>query len=336
MTDQTIVLAVEGMFQGVAFSQAHTQLVVKKDYEIQTDLWLDSGVQAICGSCNGCCSGLACITNYSFDSCGGEQICARCDSITADNCDTGYCRCGAKPACSKANGADKCVSGECRCGLSPGCGPGYECVNGQCRCGESSACAAGQECVNAQCVCTRASCPQGCCSGSVCVFKQDQSDSRCGVSGSPCESCNQHQTCSDGVCSDCAVSCLDGCCSGNRCLSRSPSSCGMNGTACMECDPIAGDSCNAQGQCACGEGFECAPGQQCNAGVCQCTSTSCPNGCCSGNQCMPQSTAACGVAGGTCVDCGQAADRCTNGKCKCGNGDPCTKPGQTCTNGECR
>src|SRR5262249_32672565 len=93
--------------------------------------------------------------------------------------------------------------------------------------------------------------------------------------------------------------------------------------------PALTDGCVA-GACACGNGPACVAGQTCQSGRCACTATSCPSGCCQGDQCTTPGLASCGLGGATCIDCvGMLAHRCTAGACRCGANASCD-PGQRC------
>lgn len=129
----------------------------------------------------------------------------------------------------------------------------------------------------------------------------------------------------------------DGCLSAEgRCVTeRSPAMCGANGAACVTCDVVLADACVSgacacgsgavcslglgadrceAGQCKCGNGAACGAGQECLAQTCQCTPSSCPGGCCLGNQCVTtQSPSTCGMGGRACADCGATA--CNGGQC---------------------
>ncbi len=68
----------------------------------------------------------------------------------------------------------------------------------------------------------------------------------------------------------------------------------------------------------------------------ECTSRTCPEGCCEGNKCRESSTDTCGTGGSICVDCTAdvRSDTCQNGACicqaegtRCGNGQECTSTG---------
>ncbi|HEX8437171.1 hypothetical protein [Archangium sp.] len=129
-------------------------------------------------------------------------------------------------------------------------------------------------------------------------------------------------------CSGCA-----GCCAnGDTCSPRTFQTCGAGGSACVACDPARADGCDARGvcvcgsapscsgtrvdrcvngQCQCGAGGACAPGQECVDGTCRCSPNSC-SGCCSNNVCEPGDTRdKCGKGGETCRKCNKEcrADR---------------------------
>ena len=319
---QLVTVGAEGMNGSRVVSLAHSDVHVRRDFEIEVDLVLAAASEPACGPCMGCCSDMVCITAYSPLNCGSDLLCTRCDPSSADNCAAGECRCGSGPACSKA--ADRCVEGECRCGAGVPC-------------------SSGQECVNGQCTCTSKSCPKGCCAGSTCLPKSSESASACGAASLACEQCNAGVSCNLGVCSDCPAGCPDGCCSGNTCVPRGVLTCGNGGSACVACDPITTDGCNVQGLCACGTGLACGPGQHCVSGACVCDAVSCPSGCCQNNVCET-STAdagsaalrACGKNGRACTTCSPIrSDSCTStGQCACGANFSCGV-GQKCVNGSC-
>jgi hypothetical protein len=98
--------------------------------------------------------------------------------------------------------------------------------------------------------------------------------------------------------------------------------------ACLPCTPGCFDAntgCQSgTADAACGSGggacVQCAPDQVCQNRVCvaafDCT-TSCPSGCCSGNQCVAfqsQTNAACGSGGSICLACA-AGTVCSGGSC---------------------
>jgi hypothetical protein len=126
-----------------------------------------------------------------------------------------------------------------------------------------------------------------------------------------------------------------GCCQDGTCTGPSLRACGVGGNACVACDPVKTDTCDARGvcvcgsnpacaeltvdrcmdgQCRCGNSGPCAPGQECVDGTCRCTTNSCA-GCCSGNICEPGNTKdKCGKGGEVCRKCGKGcnADRVCN------------------------
>ncbi|MCB9640627.1 MAG: hypothetical protein H6728_13425 [Myxococcales bacterium] len=61
----------------------------------------------------------------------------------------------------------------------------------------------------------------------------------------------------------------------------------------------------------------CGVGQRCVLGKCACDATSCPTGCCNGDQCIAvTSDGQCGTAGAACAACAQG-NTCNNGVCVC-------------------
>ncbi len=328
LAGQTVTVAAEGLYQGRVVNQDQSDVRIKKDYEVEISLTLpNASPQPSCGPCVGCCSGVTCVTSYSLMSCGNDLICTACSPTVADNCSTGDCRCGERPACSASLGSDRCVLGQCHCGTGDPCQPGQVCSNGECQC-------------------TATSCPNGCCANNLCVPRSAGGDSVCGTASKACEACAPGQTCTGGACSDCPANCPSGCCSGGTCYPPGQVNCGIGGSACVFCDPITSDSCNAQGFCACGAGLACAPGQHCQNGACSCDAASCPNGCCGNNFCetpaanpdggTASSSSLCGKAGRACAACDPVrADTCTSsGVCACGAGPSCDL-GQKCANGTC-
>ena len=146
-----------------------------------------------------------------------------------------------------------------------------------------------------------------------------------------------------------------GCCSGVTCVTAyTIANCG-NDLICAACDPASADNCSSGdcrcganpacspatgsdrcvlGQCRCGAGDPCRPGQFCNDGQCQCTDTSCPNGCCANNVCVPTSSgsaAVCGTASKQCEGC-NAGQSCTGGAC---SDCPANCPNGCCSGGTC-
>lgn len=123
-----------------------------------------------------------------------------------------------------------------------------------------------------------------------------------------------------------------GCCQDGTCIGATLETCGAGGNACVVCDPVRTDTCDARGlcvcganpactglnvdrcengQCKCGNNGPCAQGQECVDGTCRCTPDSCA-GCCSGNICEPGNTRdKCGKDGALCKKCDKScnADR---------------------------
>ncbi|MFY0563496.1 hypothetical protein ACN28E_06585 [Archangium lansingense] len=138
-------------------------------------------------------------------------------------------------------------------------------------------------------------------------------------------------TTSDTFCLGC-----NGCCQNGVCTNATQETCGAGGNACVACDAVRTDTCDARGicvcgsnpacseltvdhcvngQCRCGSGGPCAQGQECVDGMCRCTANSC-GGCCSGNTCEPGNTKdKCGKDGGVCKKCNKSCNaqrECTN------------------------
>ena len=142
------------------------------------------------------------------------------------------------------------------------------------------------------------------------------------------------------------------------------------GSCSYVCNSLRTNRCSG-GICRCGSGTECASGQQCvgsgTTATCQCTSTSCPNGCCSGTTCVAfasQNDSSCGDNGVSCAACPNNRN-CSGGACLCFgalnppaesicgdgvdndcdaqidcndsdcNGDSCGSNGRICSGGSC-
>ena len=163
-----------------------------------------------------------------------------------------------------------------------------------------------------------------------------------GEGGAGCDGgCAAGQRCVAGQCACDSTSCTTGCCEGTTCVALGATTCGAKGAACKACDPNLADTCNASGTCVCGAGSAaCQTGQQCVQGQCQCTTASCPSGCCQGappSQCVTPSKAACGVQGSSCTACdANLSDGCDaqTGKCTCGTNGQCAA-GEQCQGGAC-
>ena len=156
------------------------------------------------------------MTAISTAACGANgAACQACNTMTADNCDTGGCRCGTNPSCGAGT---RCVNSQCvcdsvSCGGTACCANGVcqqtvtvnacgsngqacmtcdttvanNCGDGTCRCGNGPACSAGQRCFNSQCVCDATTCADGCCSNGSCIRNQV---SQCGTAGGTCAACD--------------------------------------------------------------------------------------------------------------------------------------------------
>lgn len=334
---------------------------------------------------DGCCRNGGCVAPARFDACGAAGAeCGFCDSVLADACADGACRCGEGPACSR--GA-RCVDGQCLCnaetcwdgccdggtcrtGLSwPECGGGGRacqvcdplrstgCNVGWCVCGSFVQCAAGQECVGTTCACTAASCPDGCCRNGACIAP---GLAHCGLGGATCRdctltgdscgadgactcgdgpACDDGMHCVEGACVCDAVGCADGCCDADgTCRPKSMAACGHAGSACRDCPADRSSGCSSLGECLCGASGACEEGRQCLwwAGVCACTASSCPDGCCGvDGHCTPASFDTCGIEGTSCRACPVGlADACVDGTCRCGDDGECLA-GQRCVGGAC-
>ena len=163
-------------------------------------------------------------------------------------------------------------------------------------------------------MCSAITCPNGCCSGNVCVAP---SATQCGRNGNACVSCGTG-TCNNGVCSSCnAQTCPQGCCQNGVCQTvRTVTACGQNGGNCTTCDATRADMCSAFGTCVCGNTFgQCNLGTHCMGGACVCDSTSC-RGCCFFNNCSPGTQdQACGRDAGICQFC-NGQTQCIDGGCQ--------------------
>ncbi|MEZ4338152.1 MAG: hypothetical protein R3B82_16145 [Sandaracinaceae bacterium] len=269
----------------------------------------DSGVcRCTPASCtSGCCDGDDCRT-IGPSTCGlPGGSCTTCDALTSDGCGAGgSCACGSGPTCATGQ---RCEGGACVCdGLScAGCCEGTTCRAGDedafCGSGGSTCddCGGGGCSATGACAgCNATTCPDGCCTGSTC---QTASPTTCGAGGGACVSCDPSkadgctaggctcgggaacgagQRCVGGACVCDATSCPTGCCAGNVCATLSVTSCAPPGEVCASCNPTPANGCAEDGSCVCGSNPACASGQRCSGGTCVCDATSCPSGCCSG------------------------------------------------------
>jgi len=240
---------------------------------------MDAGVcnATTCG--DGCCrTDGVCERRQRRNACGkGGLACTSCMGATTCEGDAGTC-----VAC---NGCID-LAGTCQPGNTPMlCGAtGNQCIS----------CQTGQTCMNGQCMgsagaCTAATCPSGCCSGTMCIERAQQNVSVCGNSGNACNSCA----------SDCdrdAGTCIGGTGGGTGTggaggigLIGGTGGFGLIPMSCDSTNPCpAGSCCGAFGSCAqigmslgfltvCGVGAgasectACIMGQTCNmtSGACQ-------------------------------------------------------------------
>lgn len=100
-----------------------------------------------------------------------------------------------------------------------------------------------------------------------CDGKVDRDDPEC-----------EHELCDGGSCS-CNPGTCGGCCSGATCATPSFTRCGADGGACVACNPMRANQCNA-GQCACGASPQCGPDEQCIGGACCPAASACGSSCC--------------------------------------------------------
>ncbi|MBL8951665.1 MAG: hypothetical protein JNK82_12865 [Myxococcaceae bacterium] len=355
---QTVTVGVKAFRQSepVGSGEASAMVVLGFETEVRVRLMGPKPDAGTCGpeNCNGCCAGDACIAGDQPGACGrGGNVCQACASN--DRCTGGACE-----GCNANNCAGCCRGSLCIteqnafvCGAAGeacrACPPlRAECSpSGECGCGAGGVCGLGQRCKEGVCVCDGVSCSDGCCQGNECR-KADRD--RCGFAGSSCTACDQRadscsngrcacgsgpacgpeQLCHDGECRCNATSC-PGCCDGNICRSPSGQYCGPRGGNCSTCDSRFSDSCDPQLGCTCGNaGRRCINDERCIQGVCKCGPESCPDGCCSGDQCIRMSsTTTCGGAGNQCSVCpGMSA--CTDGICA---GSACMACNGCCANG---
>jgi hypothetical protein len=146
---------------------------------------------------------------------------------------------------------------------------------------------------------------------------------------------------SDGA-GDCTGDTPDCCSELGLCVDTQtdPGHCGSCG---QSCDPTIANRCEG-GECVCGTGPACAPGQECRStgpteeeAACACGPATCPNGCCLDTQCIPlsgQDDTLCGAGGESCTDCQADGLDCNGtGQCVCVAGGNC---GGCCDGNFCR
>ncbi len=185
----------------------------------------------------------------------------------------------------------------------------------------------------------------GCVAEGMCV--EETSDEACGSGGEACTECGPTETCSqagDCVERECHSGNCDGCCRDGTCVEEvSDSACGSGGQTCAECGEASkciegscetcGDGCWQDGECvggdsgeACGSSGEscvsCGSNETCREGDCvEQSADDCAadcDGCCSGNECVPQGElgdARCGSGGESCVSCDEGLTCNASGSC---------------------
>lgn len=313
-------------------------------------------------SCEGCCEDRVCSLSNMLACGSGGVACQACEPQRSNACGVdGHCACGAGPECGPGQA---CVGDACVCnGQScQGCCSGNHCQQGNQddQCGVAGlacdVCKMGEICQQGVCTnCTAETCPNGCCSANTCHARGNET---CGVQGLACQACStvgadgcgpdgtclcgtgpacgEGQACMSGSCLCNTASCPQGCCMDGICQSRSVATCGVEGDACTACNTVLADTCSTQGDCQCGGGPACVPGQRCVDGACTCDALSCPQGCCQGDACQEATFSLCGVQGKACAACNPTlADACrSDGQCGCG-ADPSCGQGQVCSNGQC-
>ena len=323
--------------------------------------------------CDGCCSGVTCISPTTDRNCGaGGGTCINCTAVhgsRVDGCDaSGNCACGSGDPCQAGwscsgstcvYGCDMSCSGKCA-GADDGCGNpcpdndcSYQCCNLAC-CDEGQICEkdSGNCCspkweYTAGCDCTASAC-------SGCDGRRPQQD---GCGNTRTRSCHRDPTGCDGPC--CAVGC---CGQGQTCHGSTGECCDPNWhdtgscsctpgpcSACTGTKPQEDDCDNTRDvECTlpatgcdtlCCNDVCCAEGQVCHAITGDCCTTSYDCG-----------TVECGEiddgCGGT-TDCGGCAgnEQCNSGSCECRwaecsgvccpEGDVCDLGDSCCTPATC-
>lgn len=210
------------------------------------------------GSCPGCCEGTACLPGFDPTACGGFGN--QCTDCTQFN-----------ETCSGGPGGGQCIGTQPTCGPQncPGCCAGDTCLQGS----DSGACGTnGQLCadctsLNETCsgggfdggfgggacvkepppVCNAATCPTGCCDGTLCL--PGNLDSFCGKGGGVCTNCGaSSKTCTAQACvagvPTCNAANCQGCCDqSNTCQPGFiDSQCGESGASCQDCTQIVPSS----------------------------------------------------------------------------------------------
>ena len=277
----------------------------------------------------------------------------------AKKCSKSTCKkgCCAENRCIKfgAQDASRCGTSGKACST---CGNGnsactFSCVEGTCAVVEQF-CSQGlafnsETCI---CSCSPTSCSTGCCAivdGShVCHNLGEGDSAKCGASGNQCVTCTQTQQCIAGVCIDAECFQASDCGTSTACVTFS-----CNQFQCESTFESAGVSCG--GAFTCDGAGACICELTCDTGLalnettcaCECTPSSCANGCCNAQgECIltsAQSMSVCGTGGQSCRQCFTDSNVCTQESCSSGScsstpiaGVPCGNGGFCDANGVCR
>ncbi len=183
--------------------------------------------------------------------------------------------------------------------------------------------------------------------------KPDKGDANCVSASTACLSdadCCDALPCTGGVCCASAQVCGTACCpDGYACVNgvcttdvpaAAPADQAQGSAGCpdgqkrcaSQCVDLSGDSNNC-GAC----GLICPAGQECLAGECRCTPTSCTSGCCDADDaCQPSTDATCGTGGVPCDSCEpMIGEACFSGACICDQ-IACAGLGGCCADGICQ
>jgi len=273
--------------------------------------FVDAAPEAAPGPCNattcpvGCCDGDTCITKISPNQCGASgQACVKCDP--GDEC-KGVCfhpqvDCGPSNCPGCCFGTNYCASGtaDVQCGTG-----GAQCVRcvptegtGQCLPNDAGP---GGVCTVHEC--DSRTCTSGCCLNGTCM--PGYSESACGTSGAPCQTCGPGEFCHGDGCrpgTPCTQQNCGGCCvtedDGGVCLPGTTDiECGHGGYLCTSCQ-TAHQAC-VNGSCT----------VQCSPSTCR--------GCCDGNICAEgDQNFLCGTGGTSCQNCEPQGQTCISGACQ--------------------
>jgi len=272
--------------------------------------------------CGGCDSPCEQTFAHAVPSCSQDGQCVpscdagwkSCDQVPGNGCETdvrttGNCGdCGV--TCSFANAAATCSEGRCQLDK---CNSGYGDCNDEARDGCEARLNSNAHCAACGRACSElphasASCSSGSCQVTGCAPGYGNCD---GLAANGCEvdlnSNSQH-------CSGCNQPCPSGLsCRSGRCTCTKDSDC-RNGRRCCNgsCEDVASDERHC-GSC----GNVCAEGETCCSGRCTDLASDVDN---------------CGRCGDSC---GVDSNRCSNGRCRCGNDLPCSLIESCCGSG-CR